>query len=180
MIIACNKVDVKTGKENLIRLRKEFPHYLLIACSAESEVVLRSAAKNNLVEYAPGDTDFKILHPEKLSEKQKAALEFVRQNILIPFGGTGVQETLDKAVFDFLKYIAIFPGGVSKLEDREGRVLPDCFLMPEKSTALDFAYKLHTDLGDHFIRAIDVKTKRTVGREHLLKHRDVMEIVSGK
>ena len=52
--------------------------------------------------------------------------------------------------------------------------------MPFNSTALDFAYKLHTDFGKKFIRAIDVKTKMTVGKEHLLKNRDVVEIISGR
>ncbi|MEK6858207.1 MAG: TGS domain-containing protein, partial [Nanoarchaeota archaeon] len=48
------------------------------------------------------------------------------------------------------------------------------------STALDFAFKIHTDLGKHFINAIDVKTKRRVGKDHVLKSGDVVEIVSGK
>ena len=74
----------------------------------------------------------------------------------------------------------IFPGGVNNLKDKDGNVLPDCFLLEEGSTALDFAFKIHTDLGESFIRAIDVKTKRTVGKEHILKSGDVVEIVSGK
>ena len=96
------------------------------------------------------------------------------------YGSTGVQGVLDHAVFSLLKYIAIFPGGVNKLEDQYGRCLPDCFLLKEGSTAIDFAYKLHTDFGKNFIRAIDVKMKKTVRKEHVLKHRDVMEIVTGK
>ncbi|MBW3020291.1 TGS domain-containing protein, partial [Candidatus Woesearchaeota archaeon] len=83
-------------------------------------------------------------------------------------------------VFGLLKYIAIHPGGASKLEDRDGNVLPDCFLMPPGTTALDFAYRLHTDFGKNFIRAIDVKTKKTVGKEHPLQNTDILEIVSGK
>ena len=50
-----------------------------------------------------------------------------------------------------LDYIAIYPGGVNKLEDKDGNTLPDCFLMKNGSTALDFAYRLHTDFGKHFI-----------------------------
>jgi ribosome-binding ATPase YchF (GTP1/OBG family) len=67
---------------------------------------------------------------------------------------------------------------VNKLTDSQGRVLPDCFLLRPNSTALDFAFKLHSDFGNKFIRAIDVKTKKTVGKEHMLKHRDVIEIVA--
>jgi ribosome-binding ATPase YchF (GTP1/OBG family) len=83
-------------------------------------------------------------------------------------------------VFDFLHFLAIFPGGVNKLEDSEGRTLPDCLLMPPKTTALDFAFKLHSDIGMGFIGAIDVRNKQRVGKEHLLKHRDVIEIVFKK
>jgi len=79
-----------------------------------------------------------------------------------------------------LKYIAVFPGGVTKLADQFGNVLPDCFLLPSGSTALDFAAKIHTDLAKNFVAAIDVKTKRKVGRDHVLKHRDVIEILASK
>ncbi|MBR9683409.1 TGS domain-containing protein, partial [Candidatus Woesearchaeota archaeon] len=178
MVIACNKIDVKGGKENFTRLKKEFPDHMLIGCSAESELALREAAKTDLIEYIPGDKDFKIIG--KLNEKQEKALEFIKENVLDKNGDTGLQQVLNNAVFDLLKYIAIFPGGVNNLEDSDGNVLPDCFLMPPGITALDFAYRLHTDIGKHFIRAIDVKTKRTVGKEHLLNHRDVVEIIVGR
>ena len=69
---------------------------------------------------------------------------------------------------------------IAKLSDSEGRVLPDCFLMPPGTTALDFAFKLHTDFGKYFIRAIDVKKKMPIGKDHVLKPSDVVEIVSGK
>ena len=52
--------------------------------------------------------------------------------------------------------------------------------MKKDSTALDFAYKLHTDFGKHFIRAINVKTKMATGKDQKLQHCDVIEIVSGK
>ncbi len=180
MIIACNKVDDPAGRLNFERLKKEFPHHYLIACSAEAELALREAARHELISYVPGEKDFEILKPEKLSEKQKQALSFIKTNVLDVYGSTGVQQVMDEAVFKLLGYSAIFPGGVNKLEDSEGRRLPDCFLMPPRSTALDFAYRLHTDLGKHFIRAINVKTKRVVGKEYQLKHRDVIEIVTGK
>ena len=133
-----------------------------------------------MIKYIPGEKDFTITAPEKLSDNQKKALDFIKKHVLDQFGSTGVQHVLDYAVLNLLKYIAIFPGGVNKLEDKDGNVLPDCFLLPNKSTALDFAFHLHTDLGKHFIRAIDVRTKRVVGKDYLLKHRDVIEIVTSK
>lgn len=180
MVIAGNKIDITGAAANLERLKKMFPEYFFIGCSAESELALREAAKAGLIDYIAGEKDFSILRQEKLNEQQKKALQFIQKQILDTYSTTGIQQVLDFAVFSLLKYIAIFPGGVNKLEDKDGNVLPDCFLLPPRSTALDFAYKLHTDLGKNFIRAIDVKTKKTVGKEYLLKHREVMEIVSGR
>jgi len=180
MIIACNKIDVEGALENFTKLEKEFPNHLLIACSAESELALRGAAKAELIEYVPGEKGFKFLDEGKLSEEQKKALDFVKENILEKIGNTGIQQVLDKAVFDLLKYIAVFPVENSKLTDKDGNILPDCFLMPSNSTALDLAYQVHTDIGKKFVRAIDMKSKKVIGKEYLLKHRDVVEIVVGR
>ncbi|MBU1704006.1 MAG: redox-regulated ATPase YchF [Nanoarchaeota archaeon] len=180
MIIACNKIDVAGAAENFARCENDFPDHMLIACSAESELALREAAKHGLIEYVSGEGDFVIKEPSKLNDAQTKALEFIRENILKKYGSTGVQNILDKSVFGILKYISIFPGGINKLADQDGNVLPDCFLLPPNSTALDFAYRLHSDFGDNFIRAIDVKTRRTVGKEHPLKDGDVVEIIADK
>jgi hypothetical protein len=178
MIIACNKIDIPGSDENFKRLRERYPDKQMVACSAESELALREAHKNQMIKYIPGSNDFKIIHPEKLNEKQGAALDYLRKNVLSRFGSTGVQEVLDKAVFGLLKYKAIFPGGVHKLEDKDGNVLPDCFLLPPDATALDFAFRIHTDIGNKFVKAIDVRKKMPVGKEHVLKHRDVIEIMT--
>jgi hypothetical protein len=178
MIIAANKVDLQSAKENLKRCKELFPDYTIIPCSAESELALREAAKQNLIRYIPGENHFDILG--NVSEKQKKALQFIQEHVLNAWGSTGVQETIDAAVFKLLTYIAIFPGGVSKLSDQFGRVLPDCFLLPPGSTALDFAAHIHTDLAKNFVAAIDVKTKRKIGKETKLNHRDVVEIMTSK
>lgn len=52
--------------------------------------------------------------------------------------------------------------------------------MQKDTTTLYFAYKLHTDFGKYFIKAIDVKTKMMVGKDYVLKFGDVIEIVFGK
>lgn len=178
MIIAANKADISTSKNNLERLKKQFPEKVIIPCSAESEVALKSAAKKELIRYVPGAGKFEIIG--KISVTQESALEFIDENLLKRYNHTGVQSVLDYIIFDVLKMIAIFPGGVNKLEDKDGNVLPDCFLMESGTTALDFAFRLHTDIGEGFIRAIDAKTKRTVGKEYVLKNRDVIEIITRK
>ncbi len=178
MIIAANKIDTKTGYEHFKDLKSRFPEHKIIPCSAESELALREASKAGLIDYVPGSGDFEISDEKKLNDKQRMALDFIKNNVLKDLKSTGIQEAINTCVFDLLGYVAVFPGGVNKLEDQDGNVLPDCFLLPPYSTALDFAYHIHSDLGNGFIKAIDVKTKMVVGKEHRLKNRDVIEIMS--
>ena len=172
MIIAANKMDRPNSKENFSRILEEFD-YPIVACFSEGELALREADKHGLIEYTPGENDFKIVG--ELNGKQKDALEEIRK-MLKENNGTGVQEILNKVVFDILKMIAVFPAG-AKMEDSKGNVLPDCYLMPEGSTALDFAFRLHTDIGKNFVKAISIRTKQAVGKEYKLKHLDGLEIM---
>ncbi len=176
MIIAANKCDRPEGMENLKKLGEAYPDLMIVACSADCELALRQAHNHELIEYIPGESAFKII--KDLNEKQKQALENIQENVLKVYGSTGVQEVLNRTVFDLLKYIAVFPAGAHKLADSKGNILPDCFLLPDGSSVVDFAYTVHTDLGKNFIRAINAKTKQTVGKEHKVKHRDGYEIVT--
>ena len=180
MIIAANKADVPAAEANIKKLKKSFPKYKIIPCSAESELALREAATHELIEYIPGDKDFKILKAKKLSDKQKKALQFIKQKVLKKWGSTGVQSCLNTAVFDELKYIVVFPGGMKKLADAKGRILPDAWLFPTGSTVTDFARHIHEDFVKNFVTAYDVKTKKPIGKAHKLKDGDVIELVCGK
>jgi ribosome-binding ATPase len=176
IIIAANKIDVPGAKKNFVRLQEKFPQYKIIGCSAESELALKEAAKSGLITYIPGSTSF--AKSKELNERQEKALEFI-DTMVLP-DTTGVQEVLNTAVFDIAHQIVVFPGGVNNFVDSKGRTFADCFLLNEKSTALDFAFKIHSDLGEGFIRAIDVRTRKTIGKEHEVRHRDVIEIIARK
>jgi len=177
MILAANKADSEKGFENYNKLKIKFPELIIIHCSADSELALRQAAKHELIEYIPGDKKFKVL--KDLGEKQEQALENIQENVLDKFeNGTGIQFILNYAVFDLLNYLAIFPASANKLGDSKGNILPDCFLLPKGSTALDFAFYLHTDFGKNFIKAIDARTKQAKGKDYELKNRDALEIVT--
>jgi len=180
MIIAANKADIPGALENIERLKKQFPDYVIIPCSSEAELALREADKKGLIKYIPGDSTFEFKEgaERKLSEKQRKALDFIKEKVLKTLGSTGVQEVLNKAVFELLSYVYVFPGGMNKLEDQYGNILPDCFLMPPGSTALDFAYKIHSDIGDKFVKAIDVKRGIAVGKDYVLHNGDVIEILT--
>lgn len=178
MVIAANKADLPQAENNIARLKQQFPHLIIIPCSGDGELALREAAKKELIEYIPGESSFAI--KGQLSEQHKKALTVIQETILNKWHSTGVQQVLNTAVLGLLKYLAIFPGGMNKLSDQHGNVLPDCFLLPPDATALDFANQIHTDLGKNFVKAIDVKTKKAIGKDHKLQHRDVIEIVTKK
>jgi len=180
IIIAANKIDVSSSFSNFEKIKEKFRDYVVIPCSSDVEFALKEADNKGFIDYVAGESGFSFLSRDSLSSEQVSALDFISSEVLSKFGGSGVQRVVDCAVFDLLKYIVVFPGGVSKLEDQKGNVLPDCFLMPGGSTALDFAFRLHTDFGKNFIKAIDVKSKLPVGKSHVLENRSVIEIMSRK
>jgi len=176
MIIAANKCD-RAPEENLEAL-KGLDGLTVIPTSAEYELALRKAAKAGLIEYDYGAASFELVDDSKLTEAQKKGLGQIA-DFLKEFGSTGVQKCLETAIFDLLNLIPIYPvEDEHKLTDKEGRILPDVHLMPKGSNAKDLAYKVHTDIGDNFIRAIDARTKRVVGQDYELKADDVITIVA--
>jgi ribosome-binding ATPase YchF (GTP1/OBG family) len=179
MLIIANKMDLPTSQVNFERLKKL--QYTVIAASAEAELALRRATEKQLIDYKPGDRDFKILAPEKMSAGQLKALESIREKILSTAGSTGIQEALNTAYFKLLNMITVYPvEDPEHLTNHDGQVLPDTYLVPNGITANQFAYIIHTELGENFIYAIDARNKRRIGEDAVLKDRDVISIVSAK
>jgi len=177
MIIAMNKADI--APEGNIELIRGISDRAVVTMS-ETELALKKAAAAGLVNYSPGDDSFTVNDGGKLNDGQRKALEKISHNLKV-HGGTGVQECLETAAFGMLDLITVYPvEDEGKYTDSLGRVLPDAILLPKGSTARDLAYKVHTDLGDKFIRAVNAKTKRTVGSDHVLLDGDVIKIISGK
>jgi len=177
MIIAANKMDTEKAQENFEEITNdpEYEHLNIVPSSAHAEKALKNAAEKDVVSYSPGDERFEIT--QDLPKKKEQGLEKIR-DFMDKYGGTGVQKALEKALFEELGVMAIFPGGADGLGDEKGNILPDCFLVPEKSTAEDFAFTIHSDLGEGFLHGIDCRDNRQIGSDHVLEHRDVIEIVS--
>jgi ribosome-binding ATPase YchF (GTP1/OBG family) len=177
ILIVANKMDLPTSEDNLERLKKT--GRLVIPVCAEAELALRRAAEKKLIDYRPGDCNFKITSPEKLNESQIKALETIRQKILLGLGTSGVQEAVNTAYFRLLSMITVYPvEDIEHLSDHIGRVLPDAYLVPYGTTARQFAYVIHTELGEGFIYAVEAREKKRVGEDYILKDRDVISIVS--
>ncbi len=181
IIIAANKIDRPTSEKNFKRLQETFPELLVVPVSALAEKALKDLDKKGVIRYIPGDDDFEITKADVLNEAELAQLEKIREEILKKHGGTGVQNLLNKAVFDFLDMITVYPvHDANALADGDGNVLPDVFLVPKGITAKEFAGVIHTDLMDSFIHAIDARTKMQISDKHALKDRDVICIISAK
>jgi ribosome-binding ATPase YchF (GTP1/OBG family) len=178
IIIAYNKID--KAPDDLIEKQKVIKErgYHVIPTSAESELALTHAAEHNFISYYPGSQSFTIKENSSLSEKQKQGLDYIQKKVLDRFGSTGIQKCIEEAV-TMLDLIVVYPvEDEHHLTDKEGRILPDAYFMKKGSSAKDLAYKVHTEIGDHFIRAINARTNRVVGADYELQDGDVISIVS--
>ncbi|UXD21135.1 translation-associated GTPase [Ignicoccus pacificus DSM 13166] len=177
-VIVANKVDVEGAEKGVELLKEEFP-YPVIPTSAVAELILRKAAKAGLIEYIPGDSDFKEL--KQLDHKQKKVLDVIRKKVLEKWGSTGVVQALNEAVFNQLDMVVVYPvHDAHKFTDTEGRVLPEARLVPRGTTVKEFAASIHTDLAKGFLYAIDAKTGRKLGADHLVEDNMILKIVSAK
>ena len=177
MIAAMNKADI--APEGNIEKVKAI-NKTCVVTMAETELALKKAAAAGLIEYVPGDPTFTIAPGKTLNDAQKKALDYMRAN-MEKYGGTGIQQCIEDAAYKMLDLIVVYPvEDENKFTDHFGRVLPDAFLVPRGSTAKDLAYKIHTDLGDKFIRAVNARTKRTVGADYELQDGDIIRIVANK
>ncbi len=173
-VIAANKVDVEGSEEWVRELERKFEN--VVPTSSLAELILRRAARGGYIRYIPGDGDFEVV--KDLTDEQRRALDLAR-DVMERYGSTGVQEAINKAVLS--KNIVVFPvADENRWTDGEGNVLPDALILQSGSTALDLAYAVHTEIGKRFIAAVDGRTKRRVGKDHELKHLDVIRIVAGR
>ena len=175
ILIAANKADLCKELDIIEKMKKDSQ---VVACSAETELLLRKATKAGLVDYTPGDSSFKIKEGVDVSPQQQKALDLV-ESVFSKINSTGIQQVLNSIIFDVLKLIVVYPvEDEAKLCNKDGQVLPDARLLPINSTAKDLAGTVHADLAKGFLHAIDVKTKQRIGADHQLKDGDVIKIVS--
>ncbi|MEZ0319465.1 MAG: redox-regulated ATPase YchF [Pyrobaculum sp.] len=176
IVIAANKIDVPEGEEGFKKIREAYPERVVVPTSAEAELALRRAAARGLIKYKPGDGSFEVVG--QLSPQQRAVLEKI-EDLLKKWGSTGVVKAVNSAVFDALKYVTVYPVEDEKrLSDRAGNVLPDLLLVPHTYTARDVAYVIHTDLGERFVAAIDVRTGKRLAADEPVTHGLILKILA--
>jgi len=175
MLIAANKADLCKDLDITNELHKDRD---IVNCSAETELLLKKAAKANLIDYIPGNEKFVMNKNVDLSPPQKEALNLV-ERVLSKLNSTGIQTALNSAIFRVLKLIVVFPvEDETRLSNKDGEVRPDAKLLSENATAKNLAETIHQDIAKGFLYAVDVKTKQRIGADHQLKNGDVIKIVS--
>ncbi len=174
VLIAANKADLCKDLEIINKIHEE----KVIPCSAETELLLKKASKSSLIDYIPGNDNFSLKENVELSAQQTKALDVVK-TVLSKIKSTGIQNSLNSAVFDVLKSIVVYPvEDESKLCNKDGVILPDAKLLTNGATAKDLAETIHADIAKGFLHAIDCKSKQRIGADHKLKNGDVIKIVS--
>jgi len=174
IVIVANKIDLDLAQKNYERLKNKYKN--IIPASAESEIALRLAASKGLIDYFPGGKDFVV--KGNLSKEQEKALETIREKVLKKFGSTRIQTALNFTIFDILQYIVVYPvADSSKLSDTKGNILPDAFLVKKGTTLKEFAFSIHSDIGEKFICGIDARSKKKLSADYELRDNDVIEIV---
>ncbi|MDG6909897.1 MAG: redox-regulated ATPase YchF [Nitrososphaerota archaeon] len=176
-LLAANKADLPTAGRYIEKLRETGRK--VIPCASEAELLLRRATEHGLVVYSPGAKEFSAKDPAGLSAAQANALKMVEDRVMKVYGGTGVQDAINGAFFDLLKAIVVYPVvDETRFADKDGRVLPDAFVMRGGSTALDLARTVHSELAETFLYGIDARTGKRLAADHVLMNRDVVKIVS--
>jgi hypothetical protein len=129
-----------------------------------------------VLRYDPGDPDFEIL--DEVSDAQRTGLEKIRE-AMAEYGGTGVQQAIDYAIYDLLDQVTAYPvQNESKWTDGQGRMLPDAVLLSRGSTPRDLAFEIHSDIGEGYLHAVDARSNRRVSDQYELEEGDVIKIVS--
>lgn len=178
-LIVANKIDKKISEQNLIELKTKY-NGTIIPCSALAELVLREYHEKKIIKYISGSIDFEINEKQKITPKELESLIKIKQKILEPFNGTGIQKVLNYVSNKIANQICIYPvSDINTLSDNKENVLPDAFLVKKGMRLRDFVRdKIHSDLAENFMFGIDAKTKKRLGENYELQDKDVIKIVT--
>ncbi|MCL4315090.1 MAG: YchF-related putative GTPase [Candidatus Thermoplasmatota archaeon] len=170
-VLLGNKMDLISDAqaEKILNGRRD-----IFLTSGETELILSKAIETGVIESET--PPFQV--SRKASQKQIEALDRI-EKIVLRRGYSSLRKVMEETVYVKLGRIVVFPVYDETLwRDRQGKLLPDAFFMKSGETALDLAYRVHTEIGENFIKAIDGRTHRTLGKDYVLKDGDVIKIVS--
>ncbi len=178
-LIVANKIDVEGADKNFIKLRERYNDSIVVPASGDSEFSLRRAEQKGLIKYSPGSEQFDIVRSDELNEKQVSALNSIKKGIMGEYMRTGVQFSINVAVFKLLKMNSIYPVADEKnLADKKGRVLPDLILLKNGATISDLAKEIHSDLTKGLLYGKDLRYNLRLPVDYQLRDRDVVSLIN--
>jgi len=176
IVIAGNKIDL-ADIEDYNKIKDSGRE--IIPTASEAELLLRRASENAIIQYIPGSNGYIVNESKEITNQQMNALETVKKQILEKWENTGVQHVLNFAFYNLLDMITVYPvEDENKYTNKKGNVLPDAYLLKNSSTAKDLAFKIHSEIGEKFLYAIDARTKKRLSNEYVLKNNDIIKIVA--
>ncbi len=180
-VFVANKIDKEESKPHLVNLQTKYGDNV-IPCSALAEHFLRDYEQKEVIEYLPGENNFQIKLRDKLSDKELEMLNKIEEKILKIYGGTGVQQALNHAIFKVLDFIVVYPvSDINTLADNKNNILPDAFLVKRGTTLKNFVRDyIHTELADKFMFGMDAVNKKKLGEKYELQHNNVIRIITSK
>ncbi|MEO0282104.1 MAG: YchF-related putative GTPase [candidate division WOR-3 bacterium] len=171
IIVAANKIDANESEKNFHSLTSKYKN--VVPVSSLAEIILHKLIGEGKIEVTEG----KIVLKRELTENEKNAVKII-EDIISKYGSTGVQECINKAVFELLGCIVVYPvSDINKLSDSKNNILPDALIIKKGTKLREFAYMIHTDIGDKFIGGVDAVKKIKLSAEYELKNNDVVEIL---
>jgi small GTP-binding protein len=166
-----NRADL-SSESKLQSFLKEDPNCFFV--SGGYELLLEKASKIGLVT----DQGSTINITGKGNAEQLNALEGIVKFYRNPIHSR-VWDVLSHVVFGVMNYSVVYPvADETSWSDSKGNILPDAVLIPPGTTSLDLAFRIHSDIGSGFIRAIDCRKKMAVRKDYVLNQGDVIKIVS--
>jgi ribosome-binding ATPase YchF (GTP1/OBG family) len=181
ILILANKIDKESSKSNLDELQKNY-NGPIIPCSALAEHILRTYDEKKVISYLPGSTDISSVDLQALKDTEVQTLKKIKEKILTPYEGTGIQKALNYASNTIANQICVYPvSDANNYTDNRDNVLPDAFLVKKGTQLRDFVRdKIHTELADNFMFGTDAKTKKRLGENYELQNCDVIKIVTSR
>eukprot|EP01097_Dermamoeba_algensis_P007055 TRINITY_DN440_c0_g5_i1.p1 TRINITY_DN440_c0_g5~~TRINITY_DN440_c0_g5_i1.p1 ORF type:complete len:227 (+),score=49.03 TRINITY_DN440_c0_g5_i1:741-1421(+) len=167
-----NKVDLPESDKNISKICKKYGDQKVILTSALAEVFLRKLQKQNFIKYTEGEDTFLTSEEDtslkSMDEKTKIRLEKVQDLVLFRYGGTGIQQAINRAV-DTLGMIPVYPvGSIHSFSSHNSKgVFRDCLLVPPKTTVRELAKKLSADFDKYFAYAESASGMR-LGEEDVI------------
>ncbi len=161
------------NKGDLLENTEEIRSKNMNVISADYELSIQRAYSAGII------NDMETLEPTgKATQKQMDALERIQSDYR-----SGKINRIQNILTDMIKIqmenVIVYPVyDESKWCDKDGRVLPDAFIMKNTDTALDLAFAVHTEIGEGFIRAINGRNRMILGKNYELKDSDVIRIIS--